>query len=327
MFTHILVPLDGSPRAESSLPVVARIARASGGSIVFVQVVSPPVDYGGGLAAGGSLLTGEMIETEMEEATSYLKTVASSPVLAGIETTSEVMFGSPAMDILAVAESREVDLIVMCSHGRTGFTRWILGSVAHQLVHQSAVPVLVLRESEPPLFLSHADTKRSVCAFVPLDGSPLAETALVPAAHLVAALAAPAQGVLHLAQVVKIDRPMVAGGFASELHEGVLNCTKAYLAKVIERLQATLKDLKLSITWSVSSEADVADALVGMAEYGSAGKETGDGGGNDLIAISTHGRGAVERWVMGSVTERLLNTTKLPMLIVRPQKIEEETPY
>jgi len=49
MFERILVPLDGSPRAEKALPVAARIARASGGSVTLLQVVSPPIDYGGGL--------------------------------------------------------------------------------------------------------------------------------------------------------------------------------------------------------------------------------------------------------------------------------------
>lgn len=150
--------------------------------------------------AQAPLLTEQVIERELAEATSYLETVAGSPTLAGIDTTPEVMFGPPAQHILATAESRAADPIVMCSHGRTGFTRWVLGSVAHRLAYHSPVPVLVLREGGPLLC---ADTARPFSAFVALDGSPLAETALVPAADLVAAMATPAHGVLHLTQVVK----------------------------------------------------------------------------------------------------------------------------
>ncbi len=70
---------------------------------------------------------------------------------------------------------------------------------------------------------------------------------------------------------------------------------------------------RLALTSSVEVASDVASALLGVAEQAGPG-------GCDLIAISTHGRDGLERWVMGSVTERLLNTTRLPMLIVRPQK-------
>jgi nucleotide-binding universal stress UspA family protein len=319
MFERIVVPLDGSPRAEQALPVAARIACASGGSIHLLQVVSPPIDYSGGMAPV-ALMTEQSIEMEMADSTSYLNTVASWQMLAGIKTTTEVLFGLPALHILATAESGRADLIVLCSHGRTGFTHWVLGSVAHQLVHQSAVPVLVLRESESASLLSPLDATRPLCALVPLDGSPLAETALVPAAYLTAALAFPARGALHLAQVVKISPTTAQEGFVSELNEEALQRARTYLATAGERLQAKVKGLKLSLTSSVELESDVASALLRLAEHGSEGKETEGVGGCDLIAISTHGRGGLQRWVMGSVTDRILNTTKLPMLIVRPQK-------
>jgi nucleotide-binding universal stress UspA family protein len=265
-------------------------------------------------------MTEQVVETEIAESTSYLKTVASWQMLAGINTTTEALFGFPAPRILAAAQSQMADLIVLCSHGRTGFTRWVLGSVAHQLVHQSAFPVLILRESNSATLLSHADAARPLWTLVPLDGSPLAEAALVPAASLTAALAAPTQGALRLAQVVKIFPATAQEGFVSELNEEARERARTYLATAGERLQAKVKGLKLSLTSSVELASDVASTLVQLAEYGGEGKNSGEVRGCDLIAISTHGRGGLERWVMGSVTERILTTTKLPMLIVRPQK-------
>ena len=82
----------------------------------------------------------------MVSANDYLKVVAASAVLAGIQTTIEVAFGLSAQCILARATPAEIDLIVLCSHGRTGFTRWTLGSVAHTLAHESAVLALILRQ-------------------------------------------------------------------------------------------------------------------------------------------------------------------------------------
>src|SRR5437764_2651197 len=202
MVQRILVPLDGSARAEEALSIAARIARASGGSVHLLQVVSSPIDYGGGLAAA-PLLSERVIESEVSTATDYLKTVAACPGLSGIRISTEIACGLPPQYILAAARSGEVDLIVLCSHGRTGFTRWVLGSVAHTLAHESTVHTLILRESEPASLLSRSDATRPLCALVPLDGSALSETALIPAAGLVAALAAPAQRAVCLDPGVK----------------------------------------------------------------------------------------------------------------------------
>lgn len=315
MFERIVVPLDGSVRAEQALPIAARVARASGGTILLVRVINPLIDYGGGLSPV-PLWTEEVIDTEFEDATNYLKTVASSPRLAGIATTTEVVFGLPAANILAAAEAQAADLIVMGSHGRTGFTRWVLGSVAHQLVHQSQVPVLVLREGAP---LSGAGPDRPLCALVPLDGSPLAEKALAPASSLITALASPANGALHLTQVVKQVSSAADEGFVAQFNAQALEQAKAYLREVKERWQE--KFTKLTITWSVALDSDAASDIIDRAEHGSQLQDGGRFARCDVIAISTHGRGGLERWVMGSVTDRILNATELPVLVVRPHKI------
>ena len=317
MFKRILVPLDGSSRAEYALPVAARIARASGGSMYLLRVVSQPIDYGGGLAEA-PLLMEQVIESRMAVTTSYLQRVAALPLLEGIQTTTEVAFGIPAQYILATAESQTADLIVLCSHGRAGFARWALGSVAHALAHESTVPTLILRENEPASLLSHPDAARPLCTLVPLDGSQLAESALVPAAYLTAALAAPAQGALHLAQVVKHYAETAEEGEVRKLNEEALQRARVYLATTREHLLTIVRDLKLSLTYSVEFDKDVASVLVSLAEHRSEGKATTGVAGCDLIAISTHGRSGLERWVMGSVTARVLGTTRLPMLIVRP---------
>jgi len=220
-------------------------------------------------------------------------------------------FGNPDLDRDRLWTTRSVH--PGSSPVRTGFTRWVLGSVAHTLAHESTVHTLILRESEPASLLSRSDATRPLCALVPLDGSALSETALIPAAGLVAALAAPAQRALCLAQVVKLVQATADDeGFVRQINVEALQRAITYLAIAAERLQMTAKELRLAITWSVAQENDVVSALVGLAEHGE--KEC------DLIVISTHGRGGLERLVMGSVAERLLTTTKLPMLIVRPPK-------
>jgi nucleotide-binding universal stress UspA family protein len=326
MFERILVPLDGSPRAEQALPVAAKLARATGGSLVLLHVTNIPLDYRGSLSQA-PFVTEKLREEALASARSYLGRVAASADLAGLTIKTEVAFGPPARHILAVVKSRRVELIVMCSHGRTGFTRWALGSVTHQVVHRSPVPVFVLREEKSAPLLSCAEAAHPLCALVPLDGSLLAETALLPAVNLVAALAAPAHGSAHLTQVVKLLAPIAEIGLARQAIEEALKNAEMYLSVVEERLQETVRDLELSMTWSVALDTDIADALIGIAEYVEEGKGPEGFAGCNMIAMATHGHGGVERWVMGSVTERVLNATQLPVLVVRPRKevIDENT--
>lgn len=308
MFQHILVPLDGSDRAERVVPIVAQIARASNGSVHLLQVEVLPINYGGGFSPA-PLITQVTIDSGKTEAKEYLQGLATAPHLAAIATTTEVLLGTPAYEILAAAERRDIDLIVLCSHGRTGLTRWVLGSVASTLVRESAVPTLVLREQDPSWRFPDPDRGRLLCALVPLDGSELAEAALTPAAHLIAALAAPEPAALHLVQVVP---------FSQEEAENKASATR-YLTQVAERLRVTVGDLCLTINWSVISDRDVASALVSLAEQGrDEQQQQSRTRVYDLIALSTHGRGGFARWVMGSIAQRLLTTTTLPLLVVRP---------
>jgi nucleotide-binding universal stress UspA family protein len=193
----------------------------------------------------------------------------------------------------------------------------VLGSVARTLAHESTVPTLVLHEHETAALLAHPDAVRPLRTLVPLDGSPLAEAALAPAAHLIASLTT--QGELHLTHVVKPVRTSAEEGVESSLNAKATARASTYLTQVTERLQAMVKELGISISCSVACGTDVASARLRQAEPGAQGQATADSRGCDLIAISTHGRHGLERWVMGSVADRLLNTTKLPLLIVRPQ--------
>ncbi|HKF35815.1 MAG TPA: universal stress protein [Ktedonobacteraceae bacterium] len=201
---------------------------------------------------------------------------------------------------------------------RYGLKRWMLGSVAEVLARHSPAPVLVLREGPDVSTVRHDPLR----ALVALDGSPFAEAALVPAAHCMAALAAPGRGALHLMQVV--TGPASYRRLASSLHSDPhivgreLRDARAYLSSAATRLRkGELADLRLVVTWSIAVDRDVASTLIKVAEYG---RNTEDFDGCDLIALATHGRSGVQRLVMGSIAQRILGATKLPLLLVRPQE-------
>src|SRR5579872_6114560 len=185
MFKRILVPLDGSDRAEQAIPFAARIARASNGTVILMQVAPVPVDFRAEVKPPAELYPENIIEEGKSLAFNYLDNVGRMAELVGVETETRVEYGHVAPSILAVIEPLEVDLIVMCSHGYTGFKRWALGSIAHKIVAHSPIPVFVLRDGGPAL------TTKAVSALVALDGSPLAESVLAPVIQLATELASP----------------------------------------------------------------------------------------------------------------------------------------
>ena len=314
MFKRILVPLDGSERAERAIPVAARVARASGASIVFVHVVLPGVEFGTYTVDHLFALKPGAFEKRLAKANDYLTKVvtAYASKLTGIDVATDIVSGAASPAIFSAARWEQVDLVILCSHGETGLKRWIFGSAAQAAVRHSPVPVLILNENAMvPSALAESQPLR---VLVPLDGSPLAETALEPAAHLSSLLVAPAAIDLHLLRIV--DLP-VAGGkfpinFDAALRKEAWQEAETYLKEVTDRLRESLVDVKVSITSSTVISTDIAGTIIQQAHES----------GYDLIAMTTHGRSGLRRLMMGSVTEHVLGATELPLLIVRPHKVE-----
>jgi len=322
MFQRILVPLDGSKHAERAIPVAARIARATGGTLVFIRIIFAPTDAGNqpvaAFATESSGFEGQMVRAEDYLSSAVTTTYAQD--LAGIPTEREVELGNAAPAIFAVARQEQIDLIVMCSRGETGLKRWVLGSVAHEAVHHTPVPVLVVHEhgTELPEQVSN----QPLHVLLPLDGSLLAEAALEPTARLMAALAAPAPVVFHLLSVVDVPSP--SGKFKGHINVDALLQDELrqeatdYLHQFETRIRTTLgAELHMQITSSVVVNPSAARAIIDIAEH-----KNMPGGSFALIAMATHGRTGLKHLLMGSVTEQVLDHTRLPLLIVRPHEIK-----
>jgi nucleotide-binding universal stress UspA family protein len=186
MFQRILVPLDGSPRAERALPVAARLAQASGGTVVLLQVVGPPTAFAPTPAPNPGTLRA-IVDADLAWAKTSLEALTKRSCLSGVPTETEAIEGQAASTILWEIEAQHIDLIVLCSHGYSGFKRWVLGSIAEKVARYTPVPVLLLREGGPTLFGTPPRAEGPLRALVPLDGSDRAQETLLPAAQLVAA--------------------------------------------------------------------------------------------------------------------------------------------
>jgi len=327
MFKRILVPLDGSERAERALPIAARLARASSGSIFLVRVLNTEASPLPSTATKPILIP-PIGEADPVLAESYLKEIVDSQLLNGISVQTHVPVGLVAPSILSIAASTSADIIVMCSHGHTGVTHWwMLGSVSTKVARFALTPVLVLREGGSVPGEHHPDN-RPLRVLVPLDGSDYAKAALLPAAYLAAGLAAPGQGALQLAHVIQPAHEVkipgraarVAARTAHETHTSK-NMATEYLNAAIHQFSAkpTVADLNLVLTASVTTDDDIAQGIIRVAENGGDGKGSEAFGGCDAIAMTTQGYSGPQPWV-GSVTERVLSISHLPLLCVRPRE-------
>jgi len=331
MFKTVLVPLDGSSRAEAALPVARRMVSQTGASLVLIRVVSFLSDYWPTMASAQPLLAQAVIETELTQAAAYLENIATSPEMAGISVKTTAQFGAPAPTILAVATSYNSDLIILCSHGSAGMVRWMMGSVAEKIARHATIPVLVVREESLHLEGEHNALAQPLRLLVPLDGSTGAVAALEPGAELLMAMAAPGQKTaLHLARVCKQSSDEYRTSEQVLREDNELAQARGSLEQTAHQihegcLAPTIAEHHLPVTWSLLVDTDIASALLRVAGQGDDTAGAGTFGGCNLIAISTHGHSGFQRWMLGSITERVLHATKRPILIVHPPKAEKWT--
>jgi len=142
MYRKILVPLDGSKVAEGVLPHAKELAYSEGAELILLTVgANPALDF----AFSDPGLAQRSVQEQEERSKKYIAEIEIPLKEAGFKTSSLLRVGSVAEVILGVAEELQVDVIAMSTHGRTGPARWLLGSVAERVIHNSKVPVLLIR--------------------------------------------------------------------------------------------------------------------------------------------------------------------------------------
>lgn len=141
MYKKILVPLDGSELAKKALDQAEQLARVFNAEIILLQVVPFMPIYG-----SPELVTPLIVDEKQKESVErYLHHLSEELKSKGLRVTPMVRTGQQvAVEIIDFAKESGADLIVMCTHGRSGFTRWVLGSVAHKVITRAETPILLI---------------------------------------------------------------------------------------------------------------------------------------------------------------------------------------
>jgi nucleotide-binding universal stress UspA family protein len=297
MYRRLLVPLDGSCLAETSLVVVERLAAVYKATVVLLHVIE---------RGAPASVHGERHLRTAVEAQTYLAGLAARLSAGGIAVEAhahDVPEGDVARSIVAHAEEGGADLIALCTHGGGGLRDLLVGSIAQQVLRRGTAPVLLTRPN--PSGGAAPFAPRTV--LVPLDGTAAAEVALATAQDVAGHVGA----ALHLVMVVATLGTV--RGERQALAQALPMATRAELDLEGEEAQRYLEEvgdrLRAGGT-AVTTEVRRGDTLSALADEAA---EAGVG----LVVMATHGRAGVQAIWAGSVATRLLVRTRVPLLLLR----------
>jgi nucleotide-binding universal stress UspA family protein len=294
---HILVPLDGSPLAESVLPVAVAVSRAFAARVTLLHVLESPH---GGRAARRPVdpLEWEMTHAEIAR---YLEVCCQQLGAEGLTPGVEIVQGRPAEQILRTARERGADLVALASHGASGTNAWTRSATAAQVISLADTSILVLptlHEHEP------ARTWRLERLLLPLDCSPRAEAA-IPLAVALALREGAEIVVAHVVSAPELPRRIVASGrdraMAEELTARNREEAGEYLAGVVERLVA--QGVRARARLVVSGR--LVPSLLRLADDENA----------DLTILSAHGCSGDPQERHGTVASRFLRDSRRAVLV------------
>jgi nucleotide-binding universal stress UspA family protein len=296
MFNKILVPLDGSDAAEKVLCYARSLAGALKIPIELLEVIDISAMSAHLVGDKARFLDGLIAEAE-SAGRQYLDGIADS--LSGFNVAVSMQRGKPAEAILEKATAEPNTLVAMATHGRSGINRWLLGSVAEK----------VLRGAVNPLFLVRADDNQQATEaalhsiIVPLDGSALAESVL----PTVAAMAKIFNAAVLLIRAFELPASAYYGreNYLPNYQE-LENQLRAAAQGYLDGQVAKLKTQGLPQVSSELREGVGAEEIIRCARERP----------RSLIAMCTHGRSGVKRWVLGSVTEKVVRHSGDPVLVV-----------
>lgn len=297
MYHRIMVPLDGSRFAEAALPTAVSLSRQTGAQIHLVTVQEPIPGFA---YEGWEAASREHGERYLEEVRARL----AEDVVADV--TSALLEGHVTEVLEKRAESVDIDIVVMASHGRGALSRLWLGSVADTFVRHTSRPVLVIRPDPDASEQAEGETAFGRI-LIPLDGSELSETALDHAVELGALYGA----VYHLVRVVPfpIDMSSPYLPHTVQMNRSVVEEARKAADLYLEKRAASLRERGYEVDAEVVTASQAGRGILSRIEEVEC----------DLVAMSTHGRTGLGRLILGSAADKVLRGSHVPVLLYRPR--------
>jgi nucleotide-binding universal stress UspA family protein len=295
MCKRILVPLDGSAQAEAVLPYARQLAKSYGAELVLFRVaVASPLALDPVVSWAGAV----------EEARNYVVDLTARQRDGEVKIIAKARWGDPVEEILAYVDEGIIDLITMTTHGRSGLKRWVLGSVAENVLRRASVPVLLVRAPEvAAAYRARGDMMMEVRHILaPTDFSEFSKKAIDYAFGLAQQFGAK----LSLLHVIGVPAFPIEGfvppGPGTKLLEDLERQARLDLAHMLPQAEAAKVDVTRLVVMGTPYRKIV---------------ETAEAEKADFIVMATHGRTGLSHMLIGSVAERVVRTAPCPVLTLR----------
>lgn len=310
MYSKVIIPLDESQLSEQALFYGRLIAGSLSVPIELAEAydILPPAVHD----KHTPQVVSHMLTEAQRRSERYLLEVQGRLEEAGFEALISTLQGMPADAIAALASADPGALVVMSTHGRGGIVRWALGSVADKVLHTIANPMLLVHAAAPGVLQAAAVPK---VVLAPLDGSARAEMSLPHVAAMAEALAAEVL-LLRVTPTVDYYHHHLNDGRTradSPHHSELLSAeelVEADAGEVREYLQHVKDRLSTGFSRQISVKHQLSDNVAQVIIDNAAEQPS-------LVVMTTHGRSGIGRMVLGSVTDRVVRHSNLPVLVVR----------
>lgn len=323
MFKKILIPLDGSDNSEKIGNFATGVARALGAEISLLTVVDPETFHrpNGELVEilnsqsdvpqdeststdGDSGLSDEggerrLVDSAIFRAERYLKYEADRLIVPGLVISTHVAIGKPVDEIVQRISEINADLVAMATHRGSVIARGVLGSNTDRVIRSSTVPVMTIRPGELDKFVGNEGAPNVLV--VPLHRSEMSEQAVGPALEIARSSGAEIVFIEVVQQLVGMGVEYYYAGNEDR------DQSIAYLQQFVEKAE----------TLGVKASADVMTGPPAVRIIEKAQEFDGS-----LIVISSHGSAGLKRWVVGSVADKVIRSSRRPVVVIPPNDRE-----
>ncbi|MBN1147946.1 MAG: universal stress protein [Anaerolineales bacterium] len=300
MFRYILAPLDGSSLAECVLPHMVAIARAFDARATLLQVLSRS-------EGAGQFVDPIGWQMGKAQAQNYLEGVNARLRAAGLQCDYQLVDGQPANSIIEFVNQRQVELVILSSHGRSGLSIWNVSGVVHKIIQKANLPTMIVRAYQAiPQDLANLSYGTIL---VPLDSSQRAECALAAAARLASFY----QARLLMAHVVsrpEMPRRTTPTQEEITLADQLTERNRAEAEKYLKQIENRLSSKEVNLQTRLLIRKNVASALHELVDQEKV----------DLVIMSAHGYSGETRWPYGNVVEKFVTYGSTPLLIYQDFK-------
>jgi nucleotide-binding universal stress UspA family protein len=304
MFKTILLPIDGSALSARAVPFALRLATSANTQLIVVRAYLPSDDSLSSRLHYPEKSRAERAQIDRDQARAEFQSEVDRLRERDCPVGPYFVEGAAADVIFETARQVQASVVVMSTHGRSGFGRWLYGSVADEAIRRVPVPVLLVS----PVCGSDWTHPKATRVLVPLDGSDLAAEVLQPATDLAASLDAAEMMLLAI-----VEPPV--GGYPDEEVQ-VVSDPVWEQEQAMEYLETVAAKLASSAPGSITRRIAFGDAAPTIASVARDAEV-------DVIAMATHGRSGLARLALGSVATRTLQLAKVPVLVYRPVVLRE----